>query len=64
MTEEEAQKAWSDIASLEKELELIDRSLDQLLRQKKVVKAAIVVRKAQLAPIRSLESEILAAMIL
>ncbi len=63
MTDEEVQKVQSDIASQETELELIDQRLDRFLRQKKVVKAAIVLRKAQLAPIRTLQPEILAEMI-
>ncbi len=64
MTEKEVQEMQSDIESLEKELERIDGSLDELLRRKTVIEATIVVRKAQAAPIRSLLSEILSEMIL
>lgn len=59
MTDGEVQKLQNSIAVLEKEVELIDRKVNRLLKHREAVKAAITARYTQFAPIRSLPSEIL-----
>lgn len=59
MTKDEVQRQQSNIEILEKEVELIDRKIDGLLKRKEIVKAAIAAQHAHFAPIRSLPSEIL-----
>ncbi len=57
MTEEEVHKLQNNNAVLEKEVMLIDRKLDWLLKHKAAVRAAIVARRAKFSQIWSLPPE-------